>query len=392
MSNFNEITDYQRGGNHAKLIERVNQNLIDYHDMLDGFGKRELIEMAGKIAAMREAYDYITTFEHFDDEDVEFLMKFQSPLEIVADGWCEYNMDNDSNMIFSFNNIVRQKQEWLESYPLMSDITAPLDPTLRRYMDIDLGLYLGRIAKMVIVNYPNDFVISEKTFHRAAISDNPEDKRLMWQVCSYGCNLHTERDTFIKDTGAFSYWTDYRSKDEGMFGYVVEVTGYDGGVIKGNVFEVGDYYAHSLYVRENALFLDSVSLTYSDAWGVNAGKTVTVSRFEYDEDRHRLMSESGNVTAIRYHPSESVKEMSEVLRHERAKRMALPIGSTGELISKVCDKLREVRAESQIAEQAAVQRTPRTLQEKMQATNEKVKSQESNTGDPKLRNKREERD
>ena len=318
---------------------------------------------------------------------------FDLPLEIVAEGWCEYNMDNDSNMIFSFSNIVRQKQEWLGTYPLMSDIDELQDGSLRRYMNIDLELYLGKIAEMVIVHCPNDWQIDKEMLHKTAVSDNPEGKRLMWQVCGYGTHLNTERDTFIKDTGAFSYWTDYHSKDEDMFGYVIEVTGYDGGVIKGNVFEVGDYYAHSLYVRENALLLDSVSLTYSDAWGVNAGKTVTVPRFEYDNDRHRLMSESGNVTSIAYHPWEALKEMSEVLRHERAKRMALPIGSTGELISKVCDKLREVRVESQIAEQAAIQRKPpRTLQEKMQAANEKVKSQESNTGDPKLRNKREERD
>ena len=79
MSNFNESTDYQRG-EHSELIERVNQNLIDYHDMLDGFSKRELIEMAGKIAAMRDAHEYITTFKHFDNEGLDFLMQFQSPL------------------------------------------------------------------------------------------------------------------------------------------------------------------------------------------------------------------------------------------------------------------------------------------------------------------------
>jgi len=165
----------------------------------------------------------------------------------------------------------------------------------------------------------------------------------MWHVCSYGTHLNTERETFIKDTSAFNTWVDYRPKDEDMFGYVIEITGDERGTLKGNVFEVGDYYAHSLYVRETALLFDAVSLTYSDSWGVNAGKTITVPKFEYDDDRHRLMSESGDVIALTYHPWEATRTMSDLLRTERSKRMSLPLGSTGELLRKMADKLAEVR-------------------------------------------------
>jgi hypothetical protein len=246
-------------------------------------------------------------------------------------------------------------------YPLMSDTEISNDPSLRRYMDIDLELYLGKIAEKVILHYPNDWNIDKRTLHKAASSDNPEDKRLMWHVCGYGTHLNTERDTFIKDTGAYNTWVGYRQRDEDMFGYVIEVAGYDDGIIKGNVFEVGDYYNHSLYVRDTALLCDCVSLTYSDAWGVNAGKTITVPRYEYNDDRHRLMSESGNVTAIRYHPWEAMTKMSELLRHERARRMALPMGSTGELLRKMADRLAEIRKPAEeitLPEQAVAKPQP----------------------------------
>ena len=75
-----------------------------------------------------------------------------------------------------------------------------------------------------------------------------------------------------------------------MLGYIVEVTGYErDGTIKGNIFEVGDYAGHAAYVKQAALPLDSVSLTYSNNWGINAEKTITVPREVYDKDRHRLM-------------------------------------------------------------------------------------------------------
>ena len=72
-----------------------------------------------------------------------------------------------------------------------------------------------------------------------------------------------------------------------MFGYAVEITGRKGHAVIGNAYELGDYYSHSMHVRETALILDSVTLTYSDDWGVNAGKKITVPRYEYDGDHER---------------------------------------------------------------------------------------------------------
>jgi hypothetical protein len=149
-----------------------------------------------------------------------------------------------------------------------------------------------------------------------------------------------------------------------MFGYVVEVTGRSGHIVTGNVFEVGDYYNHTMHVRDAALVLDSVSLTYAGDWGINAGKTITVPRYEYHDDRNRLMSGSGSVTAREYHPSESLRSMSSLLYQERSRRMAYPLGSQQAHLKMLAEKLEEIRKplEQEVAKLPAAKKQSITAQ------------------------------
>ena len=167
--------------------------------------------------------------------------------------------------------------------------------------------------------------------------------------------------------------------DLDMFGFYIEVTGIsEDGAVKGNVFEVGDYAEFAKHIRDVAEPLDAVTLIYSDDWGVNAGKAVTISRNEYDNDRHRLICENGNVTKRIYHPRDK-ERMTAVISNEHSKRMAFPIGSTSELLQRVTHKLAEVRNPLEPPGQS----TPKpqlTLAEKMQAANEKVKAQDTPSG------------
>ncbi|MCL2516932.1 MAG: hypothetical protein FWF15_00070 [Oscillospiraceae bacterium] len=111
---------------HAELIERVNKNLADYHDFLESFGTRELIGMAGKINAMSDAHLYITSWHRFDDGELDVLLQFQNPLEIVADEWCDRCSDL-SDMSFTVALIERQKDDFFATYSLMKDLKAPQD-------------------------------------------------------------------------------------------------------------------------------------------------------------------------------------------------------------------------------------------------------------------------
>jgi len=373
-----------------QLMERIDKNLLDYHTQLEGFGNRELIEMADKIAAMANAHSYLHHYHTFDENELEYLLEFHNPLEVLADEWRDRNIDL-SDMSFSMEHIYQNSDNLLQHYPVLHDLEEPADATLRRYMDIDLELYLGKIAEKVIIHYPNDWNIDVEYLKKVAETGTSEERRLLWHVCSYGTHLKTERDVFIKDTGPFSYMTDYRQADLDMFGFYIEVTGIgEHGVIKGNVFEVGDYAEFAKHIRNVSEPLDSLTLIYANDWGVNAGKAVTVSRKEYDNDRHRLMSQSGNVKELVYHPNDKVR-FAGVITKERAKRMVFPLGSTSQLLRKVADKLAEVRKPPELADKSTESPKPKTLAEKMQAAGEKVKAQDENNTNKKP-HKREERE
>jgi hypothetical protein len=297
--------------------------------------------MADKIAAMSDAYNYLC-YRGFGDDELGFLLQFQNPLEVVSDGWRLYHEYIDDEMGFALDNILSQKQDWLDSYPQVKDSEAPASLGLRRFMGVDLIDFLGKIAEKVIIYYPNDWKIDIDELRRYAMNKNFDERRVIWHVCSTGTHIKPERNVFIRDSGDYEYMTDYHQDDPDMFGYYIEVTGRDGQRITGNVYDVGDYANFANHVRLTALPLDSVTLTYSDDWGVKAGKTITIPRNEYDNDRHRVMWDDGKVIDFQPNPKNE-HELLKILRDERAYRMSFPIGSMEGHLKKLSDKLAEIR-------------------------------------------------
>jgi hypothetical protein len=168
--------------------------------------------------------------------------------------------------------------------------------------------------------------------------------------------------------------SDYRVNDPDMFGFVFVITSKTDGQIIGNAFDVGDYSRYAKYLREIALPLDNVTLQYTDDWGVNAGKTITVSRKEYDDDRHRLMCDSGNVNRITCNP-QSEERLSDLLADEHKRLMALPVGNTKNYIKYVEKELSELRGDVEPEIDETPAQKP-SVEQKLKAATERVKSQE----------------
>jgi hypothetical protein len=334
------------------LIDRVEVNYSDYNKALSNFGTSELIDMAGKISAISDAYSYMTTSHGFSDAEIEFYLQFQNPLEVVADAWWERTIDL-SDMSFAMDAIVERKETLLTQYPLIRDLGDIPDNELRRFMHVDIIDFLGKIAEQTIIYYPKDWDIDKDILHDAVSADDFDNKRFVWHVCSFGTHIQPEKDVFVRDSGAFNYMTDYRQNDPDMFGYVVEVTGKQGQNIIGNVFEVGDYTEYAQHIRDTALSLDTVTLTYSNNWGENAGRTIVLDIDEYHKNRDQLLSQTDKVNKTTFnHANES--EMSALLQSERSKRMSLPIGSMELHIKKIAAKLAEIRAEPETPEQPKI--------------------------------------
>jgi len=326
----------------SALIERVEQNYADYKNSLLGFGKQELIDMAAAIHAYSDAWSYMTAYHAFSDEETAFYLQFKNPLEIVADAWRERNIDV-GDVELTMENISERMDDFMQSYPLIDGADAPEDKGLRRFVGVDVLDFLGKIAEKTIIHHPNDWQIDREALYRATTSDDLNDRRLVWHVCSFGTHLQPERDVFVIGSAAHECMTNYRQDEPDMFGYIVEVTGRgEKGIVIGNVYEVGDYAEYAKHLRGEALPCESVTLTYSEEWGIKAGRIITVTRAEYDNDRHKLMSESGDVIGMKFSPAFE-SQLQDILQSERNTRTSYPIGSQEAHLQKITDKLAEIR-------------------------------------------------
>ena len=116
-----------------QIETRITQNLSDYHDHIKGFEKDQIIDMAGKISAMNDAHYYLTEHHGFTYEQAEYLLKFQNPLEIVADKWYD-RISDISDMSFDIDKVFDRQDAEQDGYALM----GADDPAVTRYEDTEL--------------------------------------------------------------------------------------------------------------------------------------------------------------------------------------------------------------------------------------------------------------
>ena len=69
------------------LFRRLDSNLSEYCEGLMDVDKRELIGMAGEIAAQYAVRDYLKDGYDFREGDAEYLLGFKHPLALVANQW-----------------------------------------------------------------------------------------------------------------------------------------------------------------------------------------------------------------------------------------------------------------------------------------------------------------
>ena len=338
----NEEGDVSFDSPHSRLMFRLQENMLDYKDSLLNFGKQEIIEMCGNIQAMSDAYFYITNSYDLSDDEIDFYLQFQNPLEVIADDWYEQKADL-SDLYYSLEALISQKDKYLAKYPLMIDADTPVDNSLRRFMGVNLNEFLGKIAEKIIIYYPGDFNHDLETLNESALSDDPIHNRMIWQVSSYGTFLSSEHNVFIKDSGDSACITEYRQHVPDMFAYIIEVTGKNGDNVIGNVFEISNYDEYIKHITEHAQPAEAVTLHYSDEWGINAGKALKINHQEYLSNSKKLMYESGDVLEVEYHPKDKLKH-EKILSNERSKRMLYPIGSMKRHLLKLTIKLADIRS------------------------------------------------
>lgn len=100
---------------HTALMQRLGQNYFSYRENLMTRDKESLIEKAAEIAAMQEAYSYLTEHFEFDDDTLDDLLVLADPLKFFADRWLvpvSEVFDVDADIRENIDGI-RESQEYL---------------------------------------------------------------------------------------------------------------------------------------------------------------------------------------------------------------------------------------------------------------------------------------
>ena len=71
---------------HQQLMDRLTENYSDYQANLLTKDRQELIDGAAQIAAVAEVFQHLTD-RNYTEQELDYLLNFQNPLEVVADHW-----------------------------------------------------------------------------------------------------------------------------------------------------------------------------------------------------------------------------------------------------------------------------------------------------------------
>lgn len=99
-----------------ELLDRLDANLGDFRATWEAKSKAELVDASREITAIRDAHAYLTESHGFEPEEIDYLLLFENPLQVVADKWLERTEDL-SDFSFALDEVF-DKQDALRDYEL----------------------------------------------------------------------------------------------------------------------------------------------------------------------------------------------------------------------------------------------------------------------------------
>src|SRR5659263_15997 len=108
------------------LFARLKENYDDTRNSLLQLDRQELIDKSERIAETAHVFKHLTEGHQFEENELEYLLQFHNPLEVVTDHWMDYelNLDVMDEVIWD----VCDKQADIGEYPLMKDKAAREEP------------------------------------------------------------------------------------------------------------------------------------------------------------------------------------------------------------------------------------------------------------------------
>jgi regulatory protein YycH of two-component signal transduction system YycFG len=102
-----------------RLLKRIDRNYADYRASILRMDEQEIFKKAEEIAAYKQMYDYLSDRHQFEPEQLDYLLLFQNPLEVLTDQYKSgrWNIDDTLEGIA---HEACDKQDALADYPLMN--------------------------------------------------------------------------------------------------------------------------------------------------------------------------------------------------------------------------------------------------------------------------------
>jgi hypothetical protein len=121
---YERISAYMISHNQKKhlLIERIKTNYNQFQLTHNGVSREKLIKMAGRIAAVTDAYEMLTKeYEWNDIEEIELFLLFRDPLTIISDA-LEHRRNKLSNDFYHAMGDIMHGDYKITEYPFIEGI------------------------------------------------------------------------------------------------------------------------------------------------------------------------------------------------------------------------------------------------------------------------------
>ena len=188
---------------------------------------------------------------------------------------------------------------------------------LKKHTNVDIAAELQKLVDDHVESYQEDFDVDKRILRRAAESQNPEDKTLMWFCRPRGTHCLNENQAFIhgsRDHNAFCFYAEQTSDE--CIARVIVPKAVKRGKVFGDVFEIS-YRDQAATVAQNSVAPDHDRLTFED------GFVLDVPCHSSFGAKMALVGEHGGVKTHQTLPKD-VDALEEVLSKQKARRDRLP--------------------------------------------------------------------
>ena len=175
---------------------------------------------------------------------------------------------------------------------------------MKKYTDVDIVAELQKLVDSHVDSYKEDFDIDKRIIRRAAESQNPEDKTLMWFCRPHGTHCLNENQVFIQGT-----------RDHNPFRFCAEQT-----------YAECNYREQAANVAQYAVAPEHDRLTFADGFVLEAP-----CRSSFDAAM-ALVGEHGGVKTHQTLPKDA-DALVEVLSKQKSRRDRLPETERTEALS-----------------------------------------------------------